>query len=274
MKYILKKIYSLIPLKSKLYNIVKKIWIPNRFYKHLYFNELFTIKVNDNKKFKIYGGNGIENEIYWKGLTENNQKESIRIWMELCKYSDCIFDIGANTGFYTLIAKSINPSSRIYAFEPQSSFFRILKKNININNYDIKLYNMVVSNSDDNISFINHSKSNNFFFTKSVKLDTFIEKNHITKIDLLKIDLEGLEYLILEGFLKHISHFRPTFLIKILDDNVSKLIYESINRYDYLYFSIDERGTIKKMKNIELNISVSYHYLLCNSEIAIKLGLL
>ena len=60
----------------------------------------------------------LENEIFWSGLTNGWEKISTRLWIELSKNSKVIFDIGANTGIYSLVSKSINPTSQVFAFEP------------------------------------------------------------------------------------------------------------------------------------------------------------
>ena len=46
------------------------------------------------------------------------EKVSLQLWEELCKESEVIFDVGSNTGVYSLLAKSSNPKSKVYAFEP------------------------------------------------------------------------------------------------------------------------------------------------------------
>ena len=45
---------------------------------------------------------------------------------------DVIFDIGANTGIYSMVTKAINPSSKIHAFEPSKQTYFKLKLNSRI----------------------------------------------------------------------------------------------------------------------------------------------
>ena len=49
------------------------------------------------------------------------------------KRASSIFDIGANIGFYALLAGAIKEKGSIFAFEPVSRIFELLKDNININ---------------------------------------------------------------------------------------------------------------------------------------------
>jgi len=49
---------------------------------------------------------------------------------------DVVLDIGANIGYYTLIfARLVGERGRVYAFEPDPTNFRLLKKNVRANGY-------------------------------------------------------------------------------------------------------------------------------------------
>jgi FkbM family methyltransferase len=273
MKQILKAIYALIPFKKDFYSALKIFWTPNEsIYKHLHFKESFTVRIDKNRKFKIHNGNQIENEIFWEGLTCKWEKESIKLWLHLCEFSNCIFDIGANTGVYALVAKTTNPKAEVYAFEPHPLFYNMLQRNVEINSYDIKSYKKAVSNFDGNLSIEDYSGSSPSITVESIALDTFITQNKLEKIDLLKIDVETHEPQVLEGFLKHLSEFKPTFLIEILNNEIAEIIFNTVSKYEYLYFNIDERQGVRQTDRIEK--SDYFNYLLCSRETANKLGLL
>ena len=127
MKKILKKIYANFPFKQVLFTLLKKVWTPSEnIYQHLHFKGEFKVKINEKNNFLIkHYGFQIENELFWAGLTGGWEKESMKIWIELCKDADVIIDIGANTGVYSLIAKSMNPNSLKYMLLNQSKEFLI-----------------------------------------------------------------------------------------------------------------------------------------------------
>lgn len=273
MKRIIKTIYGLLPFKKELYGVLKIFWSPKEsIYKHLHFTEPYTVKIDKGREFKIHNGNQIENEIFWEGLTGKWEKESIKLWLQLCEFSNCIFDIGANTGVYALVAKTINPDAKVYAFEPHPLFFEVLQKNIKLNNYEIKSYKNAVSNFDGKISIDDYSGNSPSISVEAISLDTFIERNKLERIDLLKIDVETHEPQVLEGFLKYLSQFKPTFLIEILNNDVAEFVYNVVSKYEYMYFNIDERNGIRQTERIE--VSDYYNYLVCSKETADKLGLL
>ncbi|MDE0800936.1 MAG: FkbM family methyltransferase [Rhodospirillaceae bacterium] len=55
------------------------------------------------------------------------------LWCELCKSTDHAFDIGAHSGYYTLLGKRVNPSLAILSFEPHPTVFSRLMINIRAN---------------------------------------------------------------------------------------------------------------------------------------------
>jgi FkbM family methyltransferase len=246
--------------------------------------------VNETKKFKIkHYGYEIENEIFWAGLTNGWEKESIKLWMKLCETSEIIFDIGANTGVYSLIAKTVNPNAKVYAFEPVSRVFAKLKENIALNNFDIIPIQKAVSNTDgtaiiydtysEHIYSVTVNKNLCSPETKvietqidTVTLNSFIRQNNIKKVDLMKIDVETHEPEVLQGFSYYLFQFKPTMLIEILNNEVGEKVNNIIQGLDYLYFNIDEKGSIRQVDKITK--SDYFNYLLCNIDIATKLGLI
>ena len=83
-----------------------------------------------------------ENETYLKhGVTLND--------------GDCVFDVGANTGFFTLFVNQKCKGSKVYAFEPIPTTFEVLRANVELHNLNAKLFNCGVSD---------HAGSANFTF--------------------------------------------------------------------------------------------------------------
>lgn len=246
--------------------------------------------VENSKAFKIkHYGYQIENEIFWAGLTEGWEKESIKLWVQLCKTSDVIIDIGANTGVYSLIAKTINPKAKVYAFEPVTRVFEKLKENIALNDYDIVPIEKAVSNTEGTAVIYDTAAEHVYSVTvnknlsspeikvtetiiETITLNSFIRQNNIEQIDLIKIDVETHEPEVLEGFSDYLFHFKPTILIEVLNDEVGEKVDKLVRGLGYLYFNIDENKTIRQVATITK--SDYYNYLICNPEVAAKIGLM
>ena len=282
--------YRLIPFKKQLYLALKKVWTPHEpIYRHLYFKGVFNVKVDDRTRFKMnHYGYQIENEIFWTGLTGGWEKTSMTIWIALCKKAMVIFDIGANTGIYSLVAKAAHPASEVYAFEPVKRVYSKLVENSRLNGYDIACHELAVSNvdgqaliydtPDDHILSVTLNKNLNHPETKviptmvsTVRLSSLMEKNGIKKIDLIKIDVETHEPEVLEGLKPYLSRDKPAMLIEVLNDDIGRQIEKIVQGNDYLYFNIDEKGGIRRSESIQK--SDHYNYLLCQHDAAHFLGL-
>src|SRR5215212_9964664 len=200
----LKTLYRLVPFKKTLFSILKKIWVPP-FHRHLHFKGLINVRVSEHESFKIHHhGYELENEIFWKGIT-GWEKMSTNVWIQLCRNSNSVMDIGANTGVYSLIAKAVNPLAKVYAFEPVTRVFKKLALNSEVNGYDIVCSEYAVSNfngeaiiydtDDEHIYSVTVNKNRALTHAQAIQkkirtitLKEFIEQNKIQHIDLMKID--------------------------------------------------------------------------------------
>jgi FkbM family methyltransferase len=273
MKSFFKALFNALPFKKPLFTGFRKLWTPPEvIYRHLYFYDDFEVRINDSQKFRVnHFGYWIENEIFWRGITGNWEKESLKLWIKLCEKSNVIYDIGANTGIYSLVAKAVNPTATVHAFEPHPVFFDFLTRNISLNGYDIVAHKKAISDSDGTIFIEDYSGEQPHISVESQKLDTFIEQSKTAKPDLIKIDVESHEPMLLEGFRKYLTHYKPIILIEILNDEVAGKVAAYVKDCGYLYFNIDERGSVRQTNQITK--SDFYNFLFCDRQTAIELGL-
>ena len=245
MKNSMKNIYKRLPYKKNIFGVIKSFWTPPEpIYRHLHFEDVFDVPIDNEKSFKMkhFGSQfRIENEIFWEGLTNAWEKESFKLWIDLCRESDVIFDIGANTGVYSLIAKAMNPDAKVFAFEPVKRVCQKLYENNKINQFDIKVTEKAISNFTGNAFIYDRPVEHTTSVTvnmrrresetiktpiETITLDNFIEFNKLKKIDLIKIDVETHEPEVMEGFKKWLAIFQPTILIEILDDSIGYRVEE------------------------------------------------
>ncbi len=127
-----------------------------------------------------------------------------------------LFDVGAHHGGWSLIANKFFPKSKIHTFEISESNYKksldnLKKDSFIVNNFGFsnKLgiieYKDYGSDSQGNTTILEsefHDTNINYNLKKtSVKTgDNYCEEKNIKYIDFLKIDTEGCEHLVLEGF--------------------------------------------------------------------------
>ena len=120
-----------------------------------------------------------------------------------------VIDIGANIGYYTLIAsKLVGNKGKVYAFEPDIRSYNILVKNIKINNCNnvIPIQKAVSNKSGKAKLFMDSSPSISSLTEENIDNEVGIKEIETTtldecfnRIDFIKIDAQGAEGLIVEG---------------------------------------------------------------------------
>lgn len=158
--------------------------------------------------------------------------------------NDCVFlDIGANIGFWSLYFSYFYPKARIISIEANPITFDILKKNININNFNISAFNVGVADKSGTMSLYCNNSGNrggDTFVYNSANRDNIISVNvktlfeilldaKIEKIDVMKMDIEGMELIVLRKFF---SEARPEIWPRFIcletshDDTLRSFIIE------------------------------------------------
>jgi FkbM family methyltransferase len=154
---------------------------------------------------------------------------------------ETVFDIGANSGLFALLAIK-KGAKKVYAFEPnQESLINLrqLVKDINVEVIDKAIYTkdedleFYIDPNNTTIGSIseNHIRSNGSEVEKiivpAISLKTFFNENNIERLSLLKMDIEGAEYDIIEALEDEIFEKVDNFLIEYHDnenEKVEKLI--------------------------------------------------
>ncbi|MBS1650680.1 MAG: FkbM family methyltransferase [Bacteroidetes bacterium] len=288
MKKVLKKTFQTLPFKKEIFLFLRIFKLPHAIYKHLYFKGNFQVNINSKKLLINHYGFELENEIFWRGLENGWENISMRLWIELSKQSEVIFDIGANTGIYSLVSKTVNQNVKVYAFEPVKRVYEKLCANNALNNFDINCFELAISNQNgeaviydtptDHVYSVAVNKNiadvKNPIITKikTETLHSFIRQHNITKIDLMKIDVETHEPEVLEGMQEFLQQYKPTLLIEILNDEVATKVESLIKHLDYLFFNIDEINKPKQVSKIDK--SDFHNYLFCSEKTAKYLNII
>jgi FkbM family methyltransferase len=129
-----------------------------------------------------------------------------------------VVDVGANIGFYTLMAAArVGPSGRVIAFEPSVENCELLKMSLTANNFQhVAVHQVAVADEDGMVGFHMGSSNGSIlradrgplpFQVPSVRLDNLLHNE--PRIDLIKMDIEGAEGLALAGMKQLISRHRP-----------------------------------------------------------------
>ena len=163
-------------------------------------------------------------------------------WMKKINFptKPTILDIGANIGMFSLSYASLFKGAIIHSFEPVNFIYSILSRNLEINpnlSSNIQTHNFGLSNCvekkylsiptphqhlrySDSLDIRLYSvfgKGKEKFDAKFLPLDLWIDQNPMHALDFIKIDVEGYEYLVLDGAKKTLKSFRPIVMFELND---------------------------------------------------------
>lgn len=197
-----------------------------------------------------------------KCLNKTNSRPSVAI------------DIGANIGLFTIFLAELG-YSQVHAFEPVPQTFDRLKLNLASNQLleKVKLNCIALGSQEGFVEFQIFEKSpainrfispsdrnlqNNYSLKRVTvnTLDRYCDDNHIDKIDFLKIDVEGMEPLVVQGAYNILTK-----------KGVSNILMEICPA------NLENAGTdINQLYNSLIKVGYFPHILLENGEIGEKLA--
>lgn len=157
----------------------------------------------------------------------------------------CFYDVGANTGFYSVLVAKVQPRATVRAFEPVASIATVCRGNLDRNGVDATIEPYALSDHDgsaslyfppDDHGLIETSASLDEGFNRRNaraetvpirRLDTVVRERG-DRVGLMKIDVEGHEDAVLTGGLDVLESQQPLLVIEVLPkanrDGLNRLI--------------------------------------------------
>lgn len=239
---------------------------PHAIRQRMRFTGHFEVKAGPTETFRMYHfDTPFENEIFWLGLQKGWEPVSVQVWAALCKKSTVIFDVGANTGVYSLIAVAMNPQATIVAFEPLPKMREKLQMNNAINQNKIRVEDIAVS--DRSGEALLYDLPNDYMRQASLnqahvaegrigipvkvsRLDDFISKSGL-RPDLMKIDVETHEPEVLIGMGAELGRSLPSILVEVLNSEIGAKLELVLEPAGYQnYYHIDEEKGLQRVNTL------------------------
>jgi len=176
---------------------------------------------------------GIDLAIFLFGSFE---RETARTLARLARPGSVVFDIGANIGAHTLpLARSVGPTGKVYAFEPTDYAFGKLRRNIQLNPAiesrviaiqaklgrigDLGSPGEIYSSWKVSGNDPRHAKhfgiAQSTSGSTNLALDDYCWTNSISQLDLIKLDVDGLESEIIRGGIRTLRRARPVICMEL-----------------------------------------------------------
>lgn len=236
---------------------IKKILMLNLFRRWgSYVSEEFsnhTVTLTDDYQYIYLATNPL---LYWRAETLFVKEPITITWLKQMKKDSVFFDIGGNVGVYTIYAGV--RGVHVYSFEPESSNYYVLNKNIQLNNIqkNVKAYNFALSDNEaiDTLKLTSSQpgaahttfgdneehKQNNFatVFEQgalSLTMDKLVYELQLPIPQFIKIDVDGIEAKIIKGAKRLLSENKiESILIELNEESlVDQELVKTLNGYGF-----------------------------------------
>ncbi|MBC7748390.1 MAG: FkbM family methyltransferase [Methylotenera sp.] len=222
---------SVLKLKSKLNFLIPQYVRSNK-----------PLVINFNESNKLFIQPSAQNlwtinELIFEGLSYIPEHGLLKKIMKNLPPGYTYIDVGGNLG--TTLCAFYNKQATIIVFEPMPHLYACLQQTVAINNWkNVELIQKAVGKTVGEV--IMHKNDNSSISQSTEVTDELIKINityldnfadQITRCDLIKIDVEGFEWMVLQGAKKIIDLFKPKLLIELhpqfikhYGDNISEIL--------------------------------------------------
>jgi FkbM family methyltransferase len=207
--------------KARLYQALHKYLVPSE--------RFMVAKIDPGFRLNCDLQDPEQLKIYFYG--HYHERYEARLVKKLLSPGDNFWDIGANIGYFTLLAATaLKNTGRIVALEPGGTAYRTLLKNIGLNDFtNITPVNLAASNSvgeaklyltaeiaDTGANLFQAGDERTQCETiHTMPLDVFLTQEHLPPPQFLKIDVEGAELAVLQGATRILAEFSPLLLLEM-----------------------------------------------------------
>lgn len=205
-------------------------------------------------------------------LTGSFENAELAFARRFLKSGMVVLDVGAHHGLYTLLAsKLVGKDGKVYAFEPSSRERRALRLHLALNRCgNVAVQPVAVARSDGESEFhvvdgsetgCNSLKPPNVASgtspttVRAVSLDSWMQRENVSTVDFIKLDVEGAELEALEGASLLLERRpRPMAVVEVQDVRTApwgyraKEIVSLLESKGFVWFELLRDGSRKRLE--------------------------
>lgn len=163
------------------------------------------------------------------------------------KFPIVIMDLGGNIGAFSTWVKALNPESilSLHIFEPHPGNISVLRDNLNRNGLrDAEVHEVAVAGKSGTVdldvstgfdAFSIATTSRNMMTIKALSIRDFLAEKRLDQVDLLKMDVEGAEFEIIENDLEVIAATVSRLVVEFHGAPDSRRVIEMLEALEAYY---------------------------------------
>jgi FkbM family methyltransferase len=197
--------------------------------------------------------------LYWLGF-DSYEPTVVPTFADYAARARTFVDVGAAFGFYSLLARAVNPSIAVTSIEPNPRHAAVLEETFARNGADIRIVHAALADEAGTVelslrgglSSIQSDRWEPGSATVPVHAMTF-DKLVVEPPDLVKIDVEGAELRVLRGMASTLSQRSTTIFCEVAPANLGAVV-ELLAGHGYEVVELPgqrliERGDSSKAEN-------------------------
>lgn len=235
------------------------------FLDQFFFNTRWAALDRDGVKFSL----NVKSELEWQILAYGGfDFPLIDMLKSVVIKGSTFIDIGANIGCISLpLAKYVGSDGHVLSFEADPPVFQKLQDNFSLNTFpQWRGFNEALGSAPGTLTFHRAASTGSFghavgslyandwhaggstFEVSIDTLDRVLDREHINRVDVIKIDVEGAEMDVLRGSLQTIERYHPILFLEVCEHTYTSAgwtprdLFDLLTPFGYSFAALDERN--------------------------------
>jgi FkbM family methyltransferase len=249
------------PVRSAARRIAKLLRVPPSILQRLPVEGDFVVRTGGRQiRYRSSLYDAVGRKLFW-GREGDYEPETVRAIVERLR-GGVFLDVGANTGFFSLVAAGADPRVICHAFEPAPNVFAALQQNVRANGLEQQIVCRRSAVSDASGTTRLHLPDRNWSSATldergfrgapghieevtTVSLDDYAATHGLISVDVIKIDVEGFEHLVLRGARELLRRQRPAVVCECLPESRMEEIERLLRELEYTAFRLSSEGAVR-----------------------------
>lgn len=238
-------------------------YLPDNALRLVHIGPVVTARLPHGRTMRYCGGEDLlAKALFWRGCGYP-ETETMDLFLSLVGFSTVMLDIGASSGLFSIAGACSNPSLLVHAFEPVPRIFDLLQRNIRLNELRfVTAHPNAVCDRSGSVTL--HVPPGDFPTDSSLRpgfrpgcdavvvpattVDTFVEREKLQRLDLIKIDTETTEPEVLSGARGTLARHRPLIICEVLAGQTEERLHAALDGQGYSYYWITRRGLERRLR--------------------------